>query len=74
MEEIFYDDQRAKKGYLSLLEANTPMEEGDKDPYYEGGTCGGMRQERRVGFFGKEGMLEIFSILVEGRNELKSYE
>ena len=42
-----------------------PMEEGDKDPYNEGGSCGGMRQESRVVFFGKEGMLEIFSILVE---------
>ena len=51
-----------------------PMEEGYKDPYYEGGNCGGMRQERRVGFFAKEGMLEIFSRLVEGINELKSYE
>ena len=51
-----------------------PMEEGDKDPYYEGGTCGEMRQERRVWFFGKEGILEIFSRLVEGRNELKYFE
>ena len=51
-----------------------PMEEGDKDPYYEGGTCGGMRQERRVGFVGKEGMLESFSILLEGIKELTSYE
>ena len=51
-----------------------PMEEEDKDPYYEGGNCGGMRQERRVGFFAKEGMLEIFSRLVEGINELKSNE
>jgi len=25
-----------------------PMEEGDNDPYYEGGSCGGMRQERMV--------------------------
>ena len=51
-----------------------PMEEGDKDPYYEGVSCGGMRQERRVGFFVKGGMLEFFSRLVEGRNELKYYE
>ena len=51
-----------------------PMEEGDKDPYCEGGTYGGMRQERRVWVFEKEGMLESFSRLVEGRNELKSYE
>ena len=51
-----------------------PMEERDRDPYYESGTCGGMRQERRVGFFVKEGLLEIFSRPVEGRNELKSYE
>ena len=51
-----------------------PMEEEDKDPYYEGGTCGGMRQEMRVWFFGKDGMLENFSRLVEGINELKYYE
>ena len=32
-----------------------PMEEGDKDPYCEGGSCGGMRQEKRVGSFWKGG-------------------